>query len=27
MLPQYLSWFAIVLACDAIAAIPFAKLR
>ena len=27
MLPQYISWFALVLALDAISAIPFAKLR
>jgi O-antigen/teichoic acid export membrane protein len=27
ILPQYISWFAIVLAFDAISAIPFAKLR
>ena len=26
-LPKYISWFALILACDAIAAIPFAKLR
>ncbi len=27
MLPQYISWFAAILACDAITSIPFAKLR
>jgi O-antigen/teichoic acid export membrane protein len=27
MLPQYISWFAAILACDAVANIPFAKLR
>jgi O-antigen/teichoic acid export membrane protein len=27
MLPKYISWFAMVLALDAISAIPFAKLR
>ena len=27
MLPKYISWFALVLALDAISAIPFAKLR
>lgn len=27
VLPQYISWFALVLALDAIAAIPFARLR
>lgn len=27
MLPKYISWFALVLAFDAISAIPFAKLR
>ncbi len=27
MLPQYLVYFAIILACDAVTAIPFAKLR
>jgi hypothetical protein len=27
MLPKYISWFAMVLAFDAISAIPFARLR
>jgi len=27
MLPKYISWFALILALDAISAIPFAKLR